>query len=155
MIHPTAEVHDTVRSTKPVTIWAGACVMSGTVLDAGVSIGRHSEIGRDCRIGEGTRIGYGVFLPNRTVIGRYVFIGPNVTFTDDKHPSVIKALYRPAPCVVEDSASIGAGAVILPGVRIGQGAMVGAGAVVTKDVPPWTTVMGNPARPKVTRADLR
>jgi acetyltransferase-like isoleucine patch superfamily enzyme len=67
----------------------------------------------------------------------------------------VKALYKPDPPVIGDHAAIGAGAVLLPGVRIGEGAIVGAGTVVTKDVVPWTTVVGIPARPKVSRAHVR
>lgn len=155
MIDPTAQVHETVTVGEDCAIWGCAAVLSGTTLGAHVSIGRMSEIGRDCVIGEGTRIGYGVFMPNRTQVGRGVFIGPRVVLTDDKYPTPIKAFYKPAPPVIEDDASIGAGAVVLPGVRIGQGAMVGAGAVVTRDVAPWAVVYGNPARPKARRADVR
>lgn len=157
MIHPTAEVHETVALGEGSVVWGGACVMSGTTLGPRCSVGRLTEIGRGCEIGESTRIGYSVFIPNRTRIGRYVFIGPRVTMTDDKRPSVIKEFYRPAPPVIEDHAAIGAGAVILPGVRIGRGALVGAGAVVTKDVESWSVVAGNPARPMTRRAhaDLR
>jgi len=148
-IHPTAEVHETARLDDDVHVWGGACVMSGAKLGMHVSVGRGAEIGRGCTIGEGTRIGYGVFIPNLTVIGRQVFIGPNATLCDDKRPRVSNPDYRPQPPVLEDNCSIGAGAVILPDVRIGRGSMVGAGAVVTCDVQPWTTVAGNPA--KITR----
>lgn len=81
-------------------------------------------------------------------IGKGVFIGPLVVLTDDKHPKA-GYLYKPQPPILEDECSLGAGAVILPGVRIGRGAMVGAGAVCTQDVPPFTTVIGCPARPSV------
>ena len=151
MIHPTADVHETVTVGEDSVVWGCACVMAGTRIGPRCSIGRHSEIGRYCEIGEGTRISFGVFLPNKTRVGRHVFIGPRATFTDDKRPGVIKEMYRPEPPVIEDHAAIGAGAVILPGVRIGTGALVGAGAVVTRDVAPWTTVCGNPARPMKAR----
>lgn len=121
----------------------------GCLIGERVSIGTYTEIGTYSVIGESTRIGMGVFMPNRSHVGRYVFIGPKVTFTDDKYPDVTKANYRPRPPIIKDHASIGAGAVILPGVVIGEGAKVGAGSVVTKDVDPYTTVLGNPARPIV------
>jgi acetyltransferase-like isoleucine patch superfamily enzyme len=75
-----------------------------------------------------------------------VFIGPNATFTNDPYPRSKIYLEKFLGIVVEDGASIGANATILPGVRIGRGAMVGAGAVVTKDVPSNVVVVGNPAR---------
>jgi acetyltransferase-like isoleucine patch superfamily enzyme len=92
------------------------------------------------------RIQHGAFLPNRARIGDRVFIGPNATFTDDRYPEVNNPRYKAEPPIVEDDVAIGAGAVILPGVRIGRGALIGAGAVVTKDVPPSAVVVGNPAR---------
>ena len=90
-----------------------------------------------------------MFLPSDSQIGCNVFIGPGVTFTDDRPPVVSLAApsqYHAEPPIVEDFASIGAGAVILPGVRIGARARIGAGAVVTKDVPAETHVRGEPAR---------
>jgi acetyltransferase-like isoleucine patch superfamily enzyme len=77
-------------------------------------------------------------------IGDDVFIGPHVCFTNDKYPP--SKDYGKNMTIVEDSASIGAGSVILPGIRIGHHAKVGAGSVVTHDVPPRATVWGNPAR---------
>ena len=74
-----------------------------------------------------------------------VFIGPNASFTNDPFPRS-KQPFDCATMVIGRGASIGAGAVFLPGVSVGEGAMVGAGAVVTKDVPPFTVVVGNPAR---------
>jgi acetyltransferase-like isoleucine patch superfamily enzyme len=102
----------------------------------------HVWIGDDVVIGDNVKVQAFSFIPPGVVIGNACFIGPRVTFTNDKHP--------PSPnwtqTIVEEYASIGAGAVILPGVRIGAHAKVGAGAVVTKDVPAGKTVVGNPAR---------
>ena len=81
-----------------------------------------------------------------TFIGDRVFIGHYVITANDKHPVVGNPNWVPQPPVIEDDASIGGGAVILPGVRIGKGAIVGMGAVVTKDVPPGETWVGVPAR---------
>ena len=75
-----------------------------------------------------------------------VFVGPNVTFTNDLQPRSRNAAAELLPTVVKKGASIGANATILPGLTIGEGAMVGAGSVVTKDVPSGVTVVGNPAR---------
>ena len=79
-------------------------------------------------------------------MGDDVFIGPNVTFTNDKHPKSGNVDFKLLAIRIESGASIGGGATLLPGVLIGAGATVGAGAVVTKDVPPGATVVGNPAR---------
>jgi acetyltransferase-like isoleucine patch superfamily enzyme len=92
------------------------------------------------------RINHGSFLPNRSTVGNDVFIGPNVTFTDDKYPRSGNKHYKAEPPIVEDNVSVGAGAIILPGIRLGKGCMIGAGAVVTEDVEPGMTVVGMPAR---------
>lgn len=114
-----------------------------------VSIGGGTEIGRGCKIGDHTRIGANTFLPPDSVVGHHVFIGPCVTCTDDMHPRVPlegDAPYTAQPPTIDDYAVIGAGAVILPGIHIGEGARVAAGAIVTKDVPAGAMVRGQPAR---------
>lgn len=137
-------------------VWHFAVVLQECVIGDDVSIGSLAEIGRGTVIGNRTRIGHGVFLPPNSVIGEDVFIGPCVVFTDDKYPRANNADYDAQPPLIEDGASVGAGAVILPGVRIGAGAMVGAGAIVTRDVPPRGNVRGEPAhlRPIRGRPDL-
>lgn len=149
MIHPKAHVDDGVSVPESCNVWQFASVLSGTILGDGVSIGANAEIGRYCVIGDGTRIGHGVFLPPRTVVEDNVFIGPNVTCTDDRYPKANHSDYEALPPWICSGASIGAGAVLLPGVTIGTNAMVGAGAVVTKDVPPNALVMGCPAIERV------
>jgi acetyltransferase-like isoleucine patch superfamily enzyme len=89
-----------------------------------------------------------VYIPTGVVIEDKVFLGPNVTFTNDKYPRV-RGDWKLLNTVVGEGASIGAHSVILPGVRIGRNAVVGAGSVVTTDVPDNTIVCGNPARPLV------
>lgn len=113
------------------------------------------EIGFNCTIhshvwiGEGVKIGNNVkiqafsFIPTGVTIGNDCFIGPRVTFTNDKYPPSDNWTNT----IVEDGASLGAGVVVLPGITIGKNSKVGAGSVVTKDVPPNTVVCGNPARP--------
>ena len=108
------------------------------------NIGALVEIRADVTIGNGCKIQAFAFLPEGINIGNNVFIGPNVTFTNDKYPKAVGD-WKSLKTVVEDGASIGAGAVILPGIKIGEEATVGAGAVVTKDVSPNVTVIGNPA----------
>ena len=110
------------------------------------TIGAFVEIGKGAVVGERCRIQSHVFIPSGVTIGSNVFIGPHVCFTNIKKPKcdVINRNYEKT--YVEDDVVIGAGAVILPGVRIGQGAFIGAGAVVTKDVRGGAVVVGNPAR---------
>jgi len=140
-IDPTAEVHPTA------SIWHFAVVQADAFLDAHVSVGSCAEIGRGARIGARSRIGHGVFLPTNTLLEPDVFVGPGVVFTDDKTPRAgRKDNYRAQPPVVRQGASIGAGAVILPGVEIGAGALIGAGAIVTRDVAPGEVLRCEPAR---------
>ena len=127
------------------------CHHPGLINLYGCDIGEKTRIGAFVEIGEGAVVGKnckietGAFIPPGTIIGNNVFIGPHATICNSKHPMTGQAF---EPVVVEDDAVIGAGAVILPGVRIGYRAVVGAGAVVTKGVLPMQTVYGNPAKCK-------
>ena len=114
----------------------------------GVVIGRYTNIcGGDVVVGENSRIQGFCFIPPGIEIGKYVFIGPGVIFTNTKYPRAYNQnRERPLKTIIEDYASIGAGAIICPGVRIGSRSLVGAGAIVTKDVPPNMVVIGGPAR---------
>lgn len=103
----------------------------------------HVWVGDDVEIGNDVRVQSFTFIPNGVRIGNNVFLGPRVTFTNDKKPPSNKW----QPTIVEDDVSIGAGAVILPGIVLGAGCKIGAGSVVTKDVPEGETWAGNPARP--------
>ena len=109
-----------------------------------IKIGAYCDIGSP-NIGENCKIQCHVSIPPGWKIGNNVFIGPGARFANDKNPSAAKP-WKMKGGVVEDNASIGMGALILPGVRIGKGAVVGAGAVVTKSVDDGVTVVGNPAR---------
>lgn len=113
-------------------------------IEDGCTIHAPVWIGNGVRIGEGTKIQAFVFIPECVVIGKNVFIGPHVCFTNDRYPPSNRQDW--APTIVQDDVSIGAGAVITPGITIGEGARIAAGAVVTKDVPPGTHVRGVPAR---------
>lgn len=130
-------------------VWHYARVLARARIGKHVSIGGGTEIGRDTVIGDYSRIGANVFLPPKTIIGERVFVGPGVTCTDDRHPRVPvqgDPPYDAQPPIIDDDVAIGAGAVLLPGVHLYQGARVAAGAVVTEDVPAFTMVVGLPAR---------
>lgn len=109
------------------------------------TIHSHVWIGNEVTIGDDTKVQAFVFIPTGVKIGNSCFIGPRVTFTNDKHPPSHGQGWSETH--VEDEVVIGAGAVILPGITLGRGCMIGAGAVVTKSVPPGQTWVGNPAKP--------
>lgn len=115
------------------------------LIDEGTELGAYVEVGTDVIVGKNCKIGAYAFLCPGTRIGDDVFIGPRVTFTNDKRPRV-KGAWKQCGVTIEDGASIGAGVVLLPGVRVGKGAMVGAGAVVSHNVPEGAVVMGVPAK---------
>lgn len=126
----------------------------GCTIGDGTSIGAFVEIKSGVVIGKNCKIQAMVYIPEGVTLGNGVFIGPNVTFTNDRHPKATNPDgTRKDACDwtmdkthVHDEASIGAGATILPGITIGKNALVGAGAVVTKNVPNGATVVGNPAK---------
>lgn len=123
----------------------GDYVLVGTsvIIDGHVSIG--SQVSLQGR----------VYIPTHTVIGSFVFIGPGAVLTNDKYPLRRRHDYSPAGPILADHVTIGANATLLPGVRIGEGAMVAAGSVVTRDVPPWSLAAGVPARIKPLPDHLR
>jgi UDP-2-acetamido-3-amino-2,3-dideoxy-glucuronate N-acetyltransferase len=131
---------------RDTRVWAFAHVLPGAVIGDACNICDHVFIENDVRIGNRVTIKCGVQLWDGVTIEDDVFIGPNATFTNDLHPRSRRypgAFHR---TLVRCGASVGANATLLPGVTIGQHAMIGAGAVVTKDVPRNAIVVGNPAR---------
>ena len=142
-------VSKTAKIGKNVKIWHFAYVGDNTIIGDNVMIGSLAHIDYAVKIGNNTRIEGSVYIPPLTVIGNNVFIAPGATFTNDPYPMSPKMI----GVTVEDGAIIAARAVIKPGITIGKNAVVGMGAVVTKDVPPETVVIGNPARVKYTREE--
>ena len=142
-------VSKTTTIGKNVKIWHFAYIGDNTTIGDNVMIGSLSHIDYNVKIGNNTRIEGAVYIPPLTVIGNQVFIGPGATFTNDPYPMSPKMIGVTA----EDGAIIASRAVIKPGVTIGRNAVVGMGAVVTKDVPAETVVVGNPARIKYSRKE--
>lgn len=146
-VHYSADIGKNVRLGSGAEILQFVVVRAGASIGAGTRVCSHVYIDCDVRIGQGCNIKNGARIYKGVHIGREVFIGPNVCFTNDASPKAFEKHTPPFPItMVEDKVSIGASAVILPGVTIGRGAVVGAGAVVTKDVDPRTTVVGIPAK---------
>ncbi len=134
---------DHVLFENGTIVWFPSVVSDSVKFGENCSVGAFSEIGENVEIGYNVRIGAQCFIPEGITIGNNVFIGPAVKFANDKYPPSYKKDW--AATVVHDNVSIGIGAIILPGVNIHSGALIGAGAVVTKDVQPDTVVVGNPA----------
>jgi acetyltransferase-like isoleucine patch superfamily enzyme len=144
-VHPQA-VCDTDALGAGTRIWAFAYVLNGARIGADCNICSHVFIEGDVVLGDRVTIKSGVQLWDGTVVEDGAFIGPNVAFANDKFPRSKHYLERYPRTRICRDASIGANATILPGVTIGRSAMVGAGAVVTGDVPANAIVTGNPAR---------
>ena len=144
-IHALADVQSTTIGAG-TRIWQFVIVLPGARIGADCNICSHCLIENDVVIGDRVTVKSGVQLWDGLRVGDDVFIGPNVTFTNDKHPKSGHVGFKLLSTFIESGASIGGGATLLPGVTVGAGAIVGAGAVVVKDVPPGATVVGNPAR---------
>jgi acetyltransferase-like isoleucine patch superfamily enzyme len=128
-------------------IWEPSNIYETAIIGDDVSIGAFSEIGHLVVIGPRTRVGAMCFIPEGVWIGEDCFIGPRVTFTNDKHPPSLRQYWQST--VVKRGAKIGAAATILCGLEIGEGATVGAGSVVTQDIPKGEVWCGVPARRSV------
>ncbi len=145
MIHPLADVQSP-NIGKGTNIWQYVVILPRAEIGEECNVCANVFVENDVRIGNRVTIKCGVQLWDGLRIEDDVFIGPNVTFCNDKRP---RSKIYPAQFLqtfVKRGASIGANATILPGVTIGEGAMIGAGAVVVRDVPAHSTVVGNPAR---------
>lgn len=141
MIHPNAFVDDTVTIGEGTNVWQFASVIRGARIGSGCNIASGACIDGST-IGHGCIIGHNLAMGPGFLIGNAVFIGPNVTFCNDAWPRAHKLGFDVRKyedgqyaVIVADGATVGAGAVILPGVHIGEKAMIAANAVVTRNVP--------------------
>ncbi|MEK0042872.1 acyltransferase [Escherichia albertii] len=145
MIHKFSDVQ-TTHIGKNTKVWQYSVILPGAVIGDECNICAHTLIENDVIIGDRVTIKSGVYIWDGIFIEDDVFIGPCVAFTNDKTPRSKKYLEKYPKTIIKKGASIGANATILPGITIGEGAMVGAGSVVTKDVAPFTIVVGNPGK---------
>lgn len=144
-IHQLADVK-TSSIGDNTRIWQFSIVLAGATIGKDCNICASTFIENDVIVGDNVTVKCGVQLWNGLRVGNNVFIGPNVTFCNDKHPRSGNRDFECLETIVEDDVSIGANATILPGLRLGKGCVIGAGTVVTKDVSPGVTVAGNPAK---------
>jgi len=145
IIHPTADVA-TTSIGEGTRVWQFVVILKGAKIGRGCNICTQTFIEGDVVIGDRVTIKSGVQLWDGTRIEDDVFIGPNATFTNDSYPRSKEYLEKFSGITVKSNASVGANATLLPGITIGEYAMIGAGSVVTKDVPAYAVVAGNPSR---------
>ena len=128
MIHETANIYESA------------------IIGEGTKIGAFAEIGNKVKIGKNCSIGYGVFIPENVIIEDNVFIGPHTVFTNDKNPPSNGKWREEPPTIVKEGATIGANSTILPNITLGNNCKIGAGSVVTKNIPNNEIWMGVPAK---------
>lgn len=156
-IHPSANVSEHATIGDGTKIWINVQVREHSRIGEGCILSKDVYIDHAVEIGDRCKIQNSVSVYNGVSIGNDVFVGPNVSFTNDRVPRAFNTEWKITPTRIEDGASIGANATVVCGITIGEFAMVAAGSVVTKSVSPYTLVIGNPARPvaKIDKAGNR
>jgi acetyltransferase-like isoleucine patch superfamily enzyme len=145
-IHPSANVSDKALIGEGTKVWINVQIRENARIGVGCILSKDVYVDHGVRIGDRCKIQNSVSVYNGVNIGDDVFVGPNVSFTNDRVPRTFNTDWLITETKVETGASLGANSTIVCGITIGEYAMVAAGSVVTKDVPPYTLVMGNPAR---------
>lgn len=147
--HESSFVDDDVIIGKKTKIWHFSHIQSGAVIGSHCSVGQNVNIGNNVKIGNYVKIQNNVSVYEGVELEDYVFCGPSVVFTNVKIPRSEfpqRGTEYYSKTIVKKSASIGANATVICGVTIGEYALIGAGAVVTKDIPPFSLVVGNPGK---------
>lgn len=153
-VHATALVEDGAHIGPGTRVWHQAQVRTRANIGARCILGKGVFVDFDVVIGDDSKVQNYACVYHGVTLGRGVFVGPHAVFTNDLRPRATDPHFAPlgdgdwdvGETIVGDGAAIGANATILPGVRIGHWAMIGAGAVVTRDVPAYSLVVGSPAR---------
>jgi UDP-2-acetamido-3-amino-2,3-dideoxy-glucuronate N-acetyltransferase len=145
-IHPSASVDDRAEIGEGSKIWINVQVREGARIGRGCILSKDVYVDHAVSIGDNCKVQNSVSVYNGVTFEDDVFVGPNACFTNDKVPRAFNAEWKVTPTLVRRGASIGANATIVCGITIGEYAMVAAGAVVTRDVPAFRLVMGNPAQ---------
>ena len=148
MIHPLSDCKsNNVPSSS--NIWQYVVVLPNAKIGENCNICAHCFVENDVVLGNNITVKCGVYLWDGITIEDNVQVGPNVTFTNDKYPRSGNSSFELLRTIVNKNVSIGANATILPGLTIGESAVIGAGSVVTKNVKPFALVFGNPAIERV------
>lgn len=145
-IHPTAMVEENVVIGERTSVWHHCHVRRDCELGHDVSLGKGVFIDQGVKVGAGSRIQNGVSVYRGVIIKEWVFVGPNVTFTNDKFPRAGSKHWKLSETILMPGCSIGAGSVISSELTIGTFALVGAGSVLVEDVSPFHLAYGLPAR---------
>lgn len=145
-IHHTAEVSEQAVVGENSRIWNNVQIRENSAIGTDCIVGKDVYIDLNVKIGNGVKIQNGVSVYRGVTVEDDVFLGPHMTFTNDLYPRAFIDDFDLSATLVKRGASIGAHATIVCGVTIGEYAMIGAGAVVTRDVPPFAVVYGVPAK---------
>lgn len=145
-VHPSAHISSDAQIGEGTKIWHEVQVREGAKIGKNCILGKSVYIGKNVVVGDNVKIENRVSIFQGVKIGDDVFIGPHVVFTNDLRPRSFNREWKVIPTYVERGVSIGANSTIICGITIGEYAMIGAGSVVTRDIPPYVLAYGNPAK---------
>lgn len=145
-IHPSATIDSGAEIGDGSMVWVNVQIREGAKIGKNCVLSKDVYVDCNVSIGDGCKIQNSVSIYDGVTIESQVFVGPNASFTNDKVPRAFNTDWEITKTLVQQGASLGANCTIICGIVIGEYAMIAAGSVVTKDVPPYTLVAGNPAR---------
>jgi len=145
-IEATANVSDNAKIGNGTKVWINSQIREGSEIGSDCIISKDTYIDTKVKIGNNCKIQNSVSIYQGVIIEDDVFVGPNACFTNDKVPRAFSEEWKITPTLIKKGASIGANATIVCGITVGEYSMIASGSVVTKDVEPYSLVMGNPAK---------